>query len=178
MFFDGGRYQWRGLSGDISPASASEKLLSQHIPEGLSVSANVAVSDGAALRVLACREVGPRDQKAQAWYELGIDGRQALIRRMAADAPPKVLARAKQSVPNGKPVRLTGQCVPDAKGGLVLALRLDGKEVARARDAEPLPATQDGVEASPSIRAYARPDTPSPVNLAWTDFEVRSAKVP
>jgi hypothetical protein len=67
--------------------------------------------------------------------------------------------------------------VPDGKNGLVLALQLDGKQVVQARDGKPLPAVQDGVEASPSLRAYARPDTPKPANVAWTDYEVRSASV-
>jgi hypothetical protein len=177
MDFQGGRYQWHDLSPGIRPASVPEKLLEQHIPEGLTMSASVEVSDGAALRVLACREVGPRDQEPQAWYELGIDGRQALIRRMSISAPPKVLGRVEKSVPNGKAVRLTGHCVPDGKNGLVLALQLDGKQVVQARDGKPLPAVQDGVEASPSLRAYARPDTPKPANVAWTDYEVRSASV-
>lgn len=178
MVFEGGRYQWLDLPPGIRPASAPDKLLEEHIPEGLIVSASVEVSDGAALRVLTCREVGPRDQEAQAWYELGIDGRQALIRRMSLSAPPKVLARVEKAVPNGKSVRLTGQCVPDKKGGLELALQLDGKQVVRARDGKPLPAVQDGVEATPALRAYARPDTPHPADIAWTDFQVRSATAP
>ena len=178
MDFEGGRYQWRDLPPGVRPAAAPDKLLSQHIPEGLTVSASVEVSDGAALRVLTCREVGPRDEEAKAWYELGIDGRQALIRRMSISAPPKVLARVEKPVPNGRVVRLSGQCVPDADGGLVLALQIDGERVVQARDAKPLPAVQDGVEASAAIRAYARPDTPQPADLAWTDFQVRAATVP
>jgi len=178
MDFEGGAYRWREVPPGERPAATSDKMLSQHIPEGLAVSANVTVEDGAALRALACREIGPRDEEPRAWYELGVDGRQALIRRMSAKAPPKILARVEKSVPNDQVVRLSGQCVPDGKGGLVLALRVDGKQVLQARDAKPLPAVQDGVEASPSIRAYARPDTSVPVNVVWTDFEVRSAKVP
>ena len=176
--FQGGRYQWFDLPPGVQPSSGSDKLISQNIPAGLTASANVTVEQGAALRVLTCREVGPRDQPPQAWYELGVDGRQALIRRMSASAPPKILARAEKSVPNGKPVRLSAQCVPDKQGGLMLALRLDGKEVAHARDASPLPAVQDGLQATPGIRAYARPDTPRPADLAWTDYEVRSATLP
>ena len=133
--------------------------------------------DGDALRVLVCREQGPRDKPPTDWYELGIDGRQALIRRMAASAPPKVLAREKVGVPNGKRVRLTAECVPDADGGLVLALQVDGKEVARARDGKPLPASTGGLDATPSLRAYPRPDSNTLADLAWDDFEVRKATV-
>ena len=176
MYFDG-RYQWERIPVGKSPVATADALLAKHIPAGLAVSANVEVREGAALRAIACREVGPRDQEPRAWYELGVDGRQALIRRMSVSAAPKVLARVERQVPNGKRVRLTGQCVPDADGGLVLALRVDGTEVVRARDAKPLPAAEGGVEASPSIRAYPRPDTPSPVALTWDDFEVRSASV-
>ena len=176
--FRNGRYQWLDLPPDKQPVAGASKLLSRHIPEGLAASVRVSVEDGAALRALTCREIGPRDELPREWYELGVDGRQALIRRMSLSAAPKVLARVEKSVPNGKKVRLTGQCVPDKKGGLVLALRLDGEQVAQARDAKPLPAVQDGLEATPGIRAYARPDTSAPADVAWTDYEVRSAKVP
>jgi hypothetical protein len=180
LFFGGGRYQWQGLDPDdpdARPAATSEALLAKPIPPGLAVSVAVAVRDGAALRAIACREQGPRDEPPQAWYELGIDGRQALIRRLATDAPPKVLARKQVSVPNGRSVRLTAHCVPDGDGGLVLALRLDGREIARVTDADPLPAATDGLEASAGIRAYPRPDSPGPATLDWDDFEVRSASV-
>jgi hypothetical protein len=178
IVFRDGRYEWLDLPPKKSPASGAGKLIAKHIPEGLAASVSVSVEDGAALRALTCREIGPRDELPKAWYELGVDGRQALIRRMSVGAPPKVLARVQKSVPNGKAVRLTGQCVPDKKGGLVLALDLDGKQVAQARDAKPLPAVHDGLEATPGIRAYARPDTTVPADLAWTDYEVRSASVP
>jgi hypothetical protein len=180
LFFGGGRYQWQGLDPDdpkAKPASMADALLAKPIPEGVAVSVAVEVRDGAALRAIACREQGPRDEPPQEWYELGVDGRQALIRRMSLTAPPKVLARKQVAVPNGRRVRLTGQCVPDGDGGLVLALRLDGREIARATDAKPLPAATDGVEASPSIRAYPRPDSPSPATLDWDEFEVRRATV-
>jgi hypothetical protein len=178
MSFEGGRYQWRDIPAGVSPSALPDKLLEQPIPKGLAVSVGVQVDKGAALRAVDCRELGPADQPAQDWYELGIDGRQALIRRMAAGAPPKVLARRALATPAGKRVRLTGQCVPDAKGGLVLALEVDGRQVAHARDAEPLPAARGGVAGMPAIRAYARPDSPGPASLAWRDFEVRAATVP
>jgi hypothetical protein len=178
IVFRDGRYQWLDLPPTKRPVSGAGKLVSKHIPEGLAASVSVSVEDGAALRALTCREIGPRDEQPKAWYELGVDGRQALIRRMSTAAAPKVLARVQKSVPNGKAVRLTGQCVPDKKGGLVLALRLDGKPVAQARDAKPLPAVQGGLEATPGIRAYARPDTTAPADVEWTDYEVRSASVP
>jgi hypothetical protein len=178
MSFQGGRYQWRDIPAGISPSAGSGELLKRPIPKGLSVSVAVQVDKGAALRVIDCRELGPQDEPVQDWYELGIDGRQALIRRMAADAPPKVLARRKLETPNGRQVRLTAQCVPDTHNGLVLALKVDGRQVARARDAKPLPAERDGVVGTPAIRAYRRPDSPGPASVAWQEFEVRSATVP
>ena len=178
MRFQDGRYQWRGIPAGISPSALPDELSKQPIPKGLAVSVAVQVDRGAALRVVDCRELGPQDQPAQDWYELGIDGRQALIRRMSAHAPPKVLARRALGTPNGRRVRLTGACVPDARGGLVLALSVDGREVARARDANPLPASRGGLDGTPGIRAYARPDSPGPASLAWQDFEVRTASVP
>ena len=178
MSFAGGRYQWSNIEAGISPTAQPDDLLKRPIPKGLAVSVAVAVSKGAALRVVDCRELGPADQPAQDWYELGVDGRQALIRRMAQGSPPNVLARGKLAIPNGRRVKLTAQCVPDAKGGLVLALEVDGKPVARAVDAKPIPAERGGVAGTPSLRAYTRPDSPGPVTLAWEDFEVRSASVP
>lgn len=177
LVFDGGRYQWRAIPVGKTPVALPDELLSKRIPKGLAVSVAVEVSRGAALRAIACREIGPRSEPPQAWYELGVDGRQALIRRMSATTAPKVLAHVKNQVPNGKRVRLTGQCVPDADGGLVLALRVDGKEVVRTRDGKPLPAAQGGVEATPSIRAYTRPDSPGPATVIWDGFELRSASV-
>ena len=178
MSFHDGRYRWRDMPAGVSPSAGPEELLKQPIPKGLSVSVAVQVDKGAALRVIDCRELGPQDEPAQDWYELGIDGRQALIRRMAGGAPPKVLARRKLETPNGRQVRLTGQCVPDTHNGLVLALKVDGRQVARARDAKPLPAARGGLDGMTSIRAYARPDSPGPASVAWQDFEVRAATVP
>jgi len=179
MRFDRGLYLWQAPAAgeNKSPVSLPDALLSKPIPAGLAISATVEVQDGDALRVLACREQGPRDAEPTEWYELGIDGRQALIRRMAATGPPKVLAREKVAVPNGKRVRLTGQCVPDGDRGLVLALQVDGNEVVRARDSKPLPASPGGLDATPSIRAYTRPDSKIAAAIAWDDFEVRKATV-
>jgi hypothetical protein len=176
-FFDGGHYEWRDLPTDATASAAADDLLAMDIPQGVAVSAAVEMREGAALRAVACRELGPRDDQAHEWYDLGIDGRQALIRRGSLTAPPKVLARTKASVPNGRRVRLTGVCVPDRDGGLVLVLRVDGREVARARDPKPLPAARDGLVATPSIRATRRPDSPGRASLVWSDFELRSATV-
>jgi hypothetical protein len=177
LSFEGGRYQWREIPTGISPVAGPDELLKQPIPTGVSISVAVSVSKGSALRVVDCRELGPADAPLQDWYELGIDGRQALIRRMAVAKPPKVLGRSKLSVPNGKRVRMTGQCVPDADGGLVLALKVDGRQVVRAHDPKPLPAARDGHDGTPAIRAYTRPDSPGPASLTWDGFELRSATV-
>jgi hypothetical protein len=173
VYFAGGRYVWRGFPPGID--SVADELLRRRIPPGIAVSVGVQERAGAALRVVTCRELGPADKPAQAWYELGIDGRQALIRRMALRSAPRVLARAQARVPGGRRVELTAACVPDEKGGLVLALRLDGREVARARDPKPLAAGVPGVDGIAGLRAYPRPDTPAPPALAWDSFEVRRA---
>jgi hypothetical protein len=177
IVFSGGRYHWRAIPEGISPAALPDELLSKQIPKGVSVSVATESSGGDALRVVACRELGPADQPAQDWYELGVDGKQALIRRMSANRQPRVLARKQLTVPNGARVRLTGQCVPDADGGLVLALKVDDREVARAHEADPLPAARGGVPGLPAIRAYTRPDSPKPATVIWDAFELRSASV-
>ena len=176
--FADGAYQWRNITGNNSPVVLPDKLLEHPIPKGLAVSVDVQVAKGEALRVVDCRELGPADGQPTDWYELGVDGRQAIIRRMAKGAPPKVLARSGLSIPSGRRVRLTAHCVPDAKGNLVLALKVDGKPVISAVDAKPLPVTRDGVAGLTSLRAYRRPDSPEPASVTWQDFEVRSATLP
>src|SRR3954451_4503124 len=130
--FVDGAYQWRNIAGNNSPVVLPDKLLEHPIPQGLAVSVDVQVAKGEALRVVDCRELGPADGQPTDWYELGVDGRQAIIRRIAKGAPPKVLARNGLSIPTGRRVRLTAHCVPDAKGNLVLALKVDGKPVGSA----------------------------------------------
>jgi hypothetical protein len=180
-----GTLVWSGLEPGQNPSGTLDTpfdepapLLSRPtIPEGLAVSASVEMRKGAALRVVYCRAQGPRDAPPRAWYEFGIDGRQAMIRKMSITAPPKVLARAEQIVPNGRRVRVTAYCVPDGDGKLVLVLRLDGREVARATEAKPLPPATKGLYATSGLHAYPRPDTPVPASLAWDDFEVRRAAI-
>ena len=96
---------------------------------------------------------------------------------MNSDAPPKVLASVTAEIANGRAVRLTGQCVPDTDGALLLALRLDGRETVRARDDKPVSAQRKGVEGTPAVFAYARPDSEGPANLIWDDFVVKTATV-
>jgi hypothetical protein len=172
--FRGGLYEWREVPPGGATAMADDAI-SGSIPEGIAISVRVDVLDGAALRGVTCRELGPRDQPPQDWYDLGIDGRRALIRRMQRRGAPKVLASTKASLANRRPVRVTGECVPDGDGGLLLILRLDGREVLRVRDKHPLPARRDGLAGTPAIFAYERPDSPGPATVTWDDFELRRA---
>jgi hypothetical protein len=174
VFFRAGVYEWH----DVPPGGGSaiaDASLKRPIPPGISVSVVAQMRSGAALRGVTCRELGPRDQPAQEWYDLGIDGRRALIRRMQRSGAPKVLASGKAPIANGRRVRVTGACVPDSNGGLVLVLRLDGRNMLRARDAAPLPAQRGGLAGTAGLFAYRRPDSSGPANLAWDDFELRRA---
>jgi hypothetical protein len=176
MVFSGGRYWWEGLPKlPARPATESEAMLERGIPEGLAVSVAVEQERGAALRVVYCRARGRLDRPPEESYELGIDGRQAIVRRLAKEGPPRVLARSTLNVPNGRRVRLTAHCVPSADGALNLALLVDGRAVARARDPKPLPAVSDGVPGTTGLSAYRRPDGPAQVSVVWDDFEARSA---
>jgi len=167
-------YHWDNVPPFV--VAGSDALLERDIPPGVAVSVSVKQLRGAALRAISCRSSGPRDAEMPTnWYELGIDGRRALIRRMGQHVQPRVLARAGMPVENGRRVRLTAACVPDADGGLVLTLRVNGRDVARARDRKPIGATFDGLPTPVELRAYPRPDTPPPANLVWSDFEVRRA---
>ena len=139
----------------------------------MSISVDTTVTRGAALRTVTCRELGTPEE-LQDWYELGIDGRRALIRRMTIDGPPKVFKAVDAPVENGRPARITGQCVPDGKK-LVLALALDGREVARATDDESLAAERNGFRGTFGVHAYRRPDSDGPADVTWDAFEVRTA---
>jgi hypothetical protein len=173
-FFADGRYHWRRLGPGVD--AMPDALPRSQIPAGVATSVGLEVTEGAALSVLTCRTLGPVAAPPQDWYELGVDGRWAMIRRMAERTPPRVLARAKVPVANGRHVRLTAACVDDGNG-LVLTLRLDGREVVRARDGDPLPPTRDGLPGTVDLRAYPRPDSRGPASITWDDFEVRSASL-
>jgi hypothetical protein len=164
-----GRWEWNEIPGD-GARTAPDSFLAAKVPAAVSVGVNVEMRDGAALRGLFCREHG-NDQDLQGTYELGIDGRRALIREQKRNNPPRVLAANDVVIPNGKRVNLTARCIPDGKG-LALTLLVDGKQVAQARDDDP-PARGDV-----GLFAIARPDSPGPANLTWDTFVVREGAQP
>jgi hypothetical protein len=173
--FEGGKYVWEQIPDGRGGASGPDKANEKPAPEGLSISVDTNVTRGAALRAVSCRELGTPEE-LQDWYELGIDGRRALIRRMTVNGPPKVLKAVDAPVENGRTVRITGRCVPDGKN-LVLALALDRREVARATDDKPLAAERDGVRGTFGLHAYRRPDSDGPADMTWDTFEVRTASL-
>ncbi len=174
VYFEGGKYVWKEIPEGQGGASGSDKA-NENPPEGLSISVDTNVTRGAALRTVTCRELGTREE-LQDWYELGIDGRRALIRRMTADGPPKLLKAVDAPVQNGRSVRLTGHCMPDGKK-LVLALALDGREVTRATDDNPLPAQRGGTRGTFGLHAYRRPDSDGPADVTWDAFTIRTASL-
>ena len=173
VYFEGGKYVWEQIPDGQGGASGPE--IEKPAPDGLSISVDTNVTRGAALRTVACRELGTPEE-LQDWYELGIDGRRALIRRMTIDGPPKVLKAVDAPVENGRSVRITGHCVPDGKK-LVLALALDGREIARATDNKPLPAERNGFRGTFGVHAYRRPDSDGPADMTWDAFTVRTASL-
>lgn len=166
--FEKGRYIWLEMPEE-GASSLPDTLLKREIPAGIAASVDVEMTGGSALRGLRCREQGEDDPEA--WYELGVDGERAQIRKMSLDAPPQILKATEAPLPNGRKVRLTAHCVPDAGGSLVLALSTDGKEIVRATDADPV----EGAPGTVALFGYARPDSDGPANLAWDDFELRAA---
>lgn len=170
VFMRKGEYHWLETP-EGGGNSLPDTMLEEPLPAGVATSIDVEMTSGAALRGLTCREVetGAEGERTD-WYELGIDGRRALVRRMAATEPPKVLASAEVPIANGERVRLTARCVPDGES-VVLSLSTDGREVVRATDA-------DGISGKPgtvAVFGYARPDSDGPANMVWDDFEVRAA---
>jgi hypothetical protein len=175
VYFKGGKYVWEQIPDGQGGGSGSDKANEKPAPEGLSISVDTNVTRGAALRTVTCRELGTPEE-LQDWYELGIDGRRALIRRMTMNGPPKVFKAVETPVENGRTVRITGHCVPDGKK-LVLALALDGREIARATDNKPLPAERNGLRGTFGVHAYRRPDSAGPADMTWDAFEVRTASL-
>lgn len=180
MTFSEGQYVWRRPLTQVGATSGADALAPDMIPASVQASATVNVVTGASTRGILCRSsnAGGGDL-ADKGYELLIDGRRALIRRLEPRTAPEVLARADHSTPNGTPVRLTAQCVEDGGGGLLLALLVDGTEVLRTTVGDPLPATGDAAAPvfSGDIRAYTRPDSKEPVELIWSDWELRAASL-
>jgi hypothetical protein len=175
VYFEGGKYVWEQIPGGQGGGSGADKANEKPAPDGLSISVDTNVTRGAALRTVTCRELGTPTE-LQDWYELGIDGRRALIRRMTVNGPPKVLKAVDAPIEDRRTVRITGQCVPDGKQ-LVLALALDGREIARATDNHPLPAERGGFRGTFGMHAYRRPDSNGPADMTWDAFEVRTASL-
>jgi hypothetical protein len=167
--FRGGVYIWNDVPrGNVS--SAPGKLLGKRLPPGVSVGVRVEQRQGAALRMIACRESGEDGTTHHAAYQLGVDGRQALIRLWHEKVQPKVLARRALALPNGRAVALDARCLGRSDGAVALTLLVDGKMAVQATDDKPLP--NGGV----SLQATARGDTDGPPTIAWDDFVVRALR--
>jgi hypothetical protein len=166
--FRGGVYVWNDVpQGTV--ASAPDKLAGKPLPSSVEVGARVEQRQGAALRMVACRESGQDGTPKHAAYQLGVDGRQALIRLWhEIGQPPRILARKPLTLPNGRVVALDARCLEESSGAVALTLRIDGKTAVQAADNKPLP--NGGV----ALDATARGDTSRPPTLAWDHFVVRS----
>jgi hypothetical protein len=169
--FRGGVYIWNDMPQQLDVASAPDTLRGKQLPPGVSVKVRVEQRQGAALRMIACRESGEDGTSHHVAYELGVDGRQALIRRWHEHGqPPQVLAHKPLSVANGNAVTLNARCLTLADGKVALTLRVDGKTAVQATDDHPLP---DGGIA---LHAIARADTDQAPTLAWDDFGLRALR--
>jgi hypothetical protein len=169
--FRGGLYVWNDVPQDLNVASAPDALIGKRLPPGVSVSVRVEQRQGAALRMIACRETGEDGTPHHVAYQLGVDGRQALIRLWHEQGqPPKVLARKQLALPNGGAVALNARCLAHSNGAVALTLRVDGKTAVQATDDNALP--NGGV----SLQAIARADTDGPPTLAWDDFVLRALR--
>lgn len=168
--FLGGVWVWNAPpTGNVS--ASPDKLAGRRLPPGVAVSVRVEQRRGAALRMIACRESGDNGAPEHAAYQLGIDGRQALIRLWhEIGQPPKVLAREPLATPNGKTVAISGRCVPAGHGAMALTLVVDGKVAVQARQDKALPNGDVG------LHATARADTDQPPSLAWDEFVVRELR--
>ena len=168
--FAGGVYVWKDVP-TANVASAPDALAGKRLPPSVGVGVRVEQRQGAALRTIACRESGQDGTPHHVAYELGVDGRQALIRLWhEAGQPTKVLARKRLALANGKAVALNARCVQQSDGTVALTLRVDGKTAVQAMDDKPLPNGDIG------LHAIARADTDGAPTLAWDDFVVRGLR--
>jgi hypothetical protein len=168
--FDGGLYVWKDVP-TASVGSAPDALAGKRLPRSVGVGVRVEQRHGAALRTIACRESGQDGTPHHVAYELGVDGRQALIRLWhEVGQPAKVLARKSLALPNGKAVALDARCLEQPNGAVALTLRVDGKTAVQAMEDKPLPNGDVG------LHAIARADTDGPPTLAWDDFVVRGLR--
>jgi hypothetical protein len=167
--FRGGVWVWN----DVPPANVSaapDALRAKPLPAGVAVTVRVNQRRGAALRMVSCRESGANRTHQHAAYQLGIDGRQALIRLWReVGEPPQVLARKPLAIANGRTVTLNGRCVPQGSG-IALTLLVDGKVAAQSSQDKALANGDVG------LHATARADTTVPPSLTWDDFAVRAVK--
>jgi hypothetical protein len=161
-----GRWDWNDLPHGIVMADP-DALHHTKLPAAVSVAVNVEMRHGAALRAISCHEYGT-PSTVEGTYELGIDGRRALIRELKLNNPPRVLAAKSLPVANGRRVRLVARCIPDGTA-VALTLLVDGKVIIQARAEHPLPAGIVG------LHAVARPDSAGSADLTWDDFVVRNA---
>jgi hypothetical protein len=168
--FRGGVWVWNELpTGHVG--AAPNRLRGRRLPPGVAVGVRVEQRQGAALRMIACRESGEDGTHGHSAYQLGIDGRQALIRLWhEVGQPPIVLARKPLALPNGTTVAITGRCVPAGDGVMALTLLVDGKVAVQTRHDDALP------NGEVALHASARADTDRPPSLAWDDFVVRAVR--
>jgi hypothetical protein len=162
-----GRWDWNDVPRDTIVMASPDTFKHIKLPSAVSVGVNVEMRHGAALRVISCHEYGT-PSTVEGAYELGIDGRRALIREIKLNNPPRVLAAKSLPVANGRRTRLVARCIPDGNA-VALTLLVDGTVVAQARAAHALPAGIVG------LHAVARPDSPGKADLTWDDFVVRRA---
>lgn len=165
--FRNGEWEWNDIPVD-GPEVGPNTLLGKE-PEAVSVNVSVTMRQGNAFRAVTCRYES-RDDRFVHGYELGIDGRRALIRKAKEGAPVRVLARHDIAVANSRKVRITGRCIPDGKA-LVLSLLVDGKVVTQARDDDPFP-----TGGTSGLAANPQPDSAGSADLAWDDFVVREGR--
>ena len=169
--FRSGVYVWNDVPQKFDVSSAPDTLIGKRLPSGVSVSVGVEQRQGAALRMIACRESGEDGTSHHVAYQLGVDGRQALIRLWHEHGqPPQVLAHKPLAVANGRAVTLNARCLEEGDGAVALTLRVDGRTTVQATDDHPLP---DGDVA---LHAIARADTDRPPSLAWDDFVLRALR--
>jgi hypothetical protein len=168
--FRGGVYVWNDVPFK-EVGSAPDTLAGRRLPPGVDVGVRVEQREGAALRTITCRESGQNGTTHHVAYQLGVDGRQAIIRLWhEVGQPAKVLARKPLALPNGRTVALDARCLEQANGAVALTLRVDGKTAVQATDDKPLP------NGDVALHAIARADTDAPPALAWDEFVVRALR--
>jgi hypothetical protein len=170
--YEGGDYVWvfRGSIAHWLPEAVVDRYDRGELDMlNVAVRADVTVSEGGGVVGVFCRE-SPDTNAAYQWYEFVARDGYAAIRHADDEGNIDVLADTKDLIaPLGVSVSLDASCINDATGTAQLALSVNGKQLLKASDDDPL---GNGVV---GLQAYTFP-AHQQMTIRWHEFNVIQAQ--